>query len=125
MNRERRNRRSARPTEALSLYFDALARRAGWDAVALADDDGLMLAGHGRGIDPEGIAAVAPLASREEVHSPDGLLGLVTRGRPLRVWGVTLDGQTFHLVTVGDPGAPPADAWEAMARILGSTCAAV
>jgi len=125
MNRERRSKRSPRPTEALSLYFDALALRAGWDAVALADDDGLLLGGHGRGIDPEGIAAVAPVLSAQEGEhvALDGLLGLVTRGRPLKVWGVTLDGATFHLVTVGAATAPPRDAYEAIGRILGTSCA--
>jgi hypothetical protein len=82
MQTERRRRRSASPSEALGLYFESLAARYAWEAVALADDDGLLLGGAGKGVDQEGIAAIAPVAAREHEHPPEGLLGLVTRGRP-------------------------------------------
>ncbi|MCK6571079.1 hypothetical protein L6V77_08235 [Myxococcota bacterium] len=124
MQTERRRRRSASPSEALGLYFESLAARHAWEAVALADDDGLLLGGAGKNVDQEGIAAIAPVAAREPEHAPEGLLGLVTRGRPLRVWGVTLDGQTFHLATVGATTAPPAETYSALGRILGAPCAA-
>jgi hypothetical protein len=124
MQTERRRRRSASPSEALGLYFESLAARYAWEAVALADDDGLLLGGAGKGVDQEGIAAIAPVAAREHEHPPEGLLGLVTRGRPLRVWGVSLDGQSFHLATVGGTAAPPAEAYSALGRILGAPCAA-
>jgi hypothetical protein len=124
MQTERRRRRSASPSEALGFYFESLAARNAWEAVALADDDGLLLGGAGRRIDQEGIAAIAPVAARDQEHPPEGLLGLVTRGRPLRVWGVTLDGQSFHLATVGAPTPPPAETYGTLGRILGSPCAA-
>jgi len=124
MQTERRRRRSAFPTEALGLYFESLAARHAWEAVALADDDGLLLGGAGKNIDQVGIAAIAPVAAREHEHAPEGLLGLVTRGRPLRVWGVTLDGQTFHLATVGATTAPPEETYSALGRIFGAPCAA-
>lgn len=123
MYTERRKRRSEQPTVALGLFLESLARRQAYEAIALADDDGLLLGGSGKAVDPEAMAAVAPMAARNVEHAPDGLLGLVTRGRPLNVWGVTLDGQSFHLVTVGAAVSPPQDTWEALGRILGATCA--
>ena len=124
MSSERRKRRSTQPNLALSLYLESLADRQLWDAVAFADRDGLLLGGLGRGIDPEAMAAVAPLAARDAPHPPEGLLGLVTRGRPLNVWGVTLDGDSFYLVSVGPGAAPATETYEALGRILGSVCAA-
>jgi len=120
MNSERRRRRSEQPSVALGYYLETLAGRNAWDAVALADDDGLLLGGAGREIDPEGIAAVAPVAARNVEHAPEGLLGLVTRGRPLKVWDVTLEGQPLHLAAVGGASAQLAsETFETLARILG------
>lgn len=123
MKTERRQRRSEQPTVALAYFLESLARRESFEAVALADDDGLLLGGTGRTVDPEAMAAVAPVAARNVEHKPDGLLGLVTRGRPLRVWGVSLDGQSFHLVTIGEGRDLPQDTYTALGRILGSSCA--
>lgn len=123
MQTERRVRRSEQPSVALGYYLESLAGRQSWDAVALADDDGLLLGGAGRSIDPEGIAAVAPVAARDTEHAPEGLLGLVTRGRPLKVWGLSLDGQAFHLAAVGGQHtALPGEMCGTLGRILGSTC---
>lgn len=125
MQTDRRVRRSERPTVALGYYLESLADRQSWDVVALADDDGLLLGGAGGGVDPVGIAAVAPVAARGTEHPPEGLLGLITRGRPLKVWGLDLDGQPFHLAAVGATQAEvPGETWGALGRILGSTCVA-
>jgi hypothetical protein len=124
MQSDRRLRRSEQPSVALGYFLETLAGRQSWEAVALADDDGLLLGGAGRGVDPEGIAAIAPVAARDIEHAPEGLLGLVTRGRPLKVWGVTVDGQPMHLAAVGGAtGRLPDETWVTLGRILGSTCA--
>jgi hypothetical protein len=116
---ERRRRRSAETATALRYYLEGLVARQSWTAAALADDDGLLLGGATTQVDLEAMAAVAPLLAREpEPPRPDGFLGLVTRGHPLRVWGVCLDGDRFHLVTAGAERAPPADAEAALERIL-------
>ena len=125
MQKERRIRRSEQTTVALGYYLESLAGRQSWDAVALADDDGLLLGGAGGSIDAEGIAAVAPVAARGMAHPPEGFLGLVTRGRPLQVWGLALDGQPFHLAAVGGThSSPPGEMWGTLGRILGTSCAA-
>lgn len=116
---ERRNRRSPNPSVALGYYLESLAARHAWAAAALADEDGLLLGGASRNIDLEAVAAVAPLVAREgATTAPDGFLGLVTRGQPLSVWPVEVQGSRMHLAAVGPAVAPSADAARAMTRIL-------
>ncbi|MEZ4470647.1 MAG: hypothetical protein R3F60_07590 [bacterium] len=68
-------------------------------------------------VDMEAVAAVAPLAGHH--HDADsGLLRLVTRGEPLRVWPLELDGASYFLAAVGGTEKAPADAPTALARIL-------
>lgn len=70
MQSERRTRRSEQPSVALGYYLETLAGRQAWEAVALADDDGLLLGGAGREVNPEGIAAIAPVAARDTERPP-------------------------------------------------------
>lgn len=121
---ERRNRRSPNPSVALGYYLESLAARHAWTAAALADDDGLLLGGASRHIDLEAVAAVAPLVAREgAATAPDGFLGLVTRGQPLSVWPVEVQGGRMHLAAVGPAAAPTADAARAIGRILSERAA--
>ena len=113
---ERRQRRSADPTVAAVLFLQAVASRGRHASVALADHDGLLLAGAGV-LDAEAVAAVAPLV--DQGHSAaDGLLGLVTRGAPLHVWPLDLAGARCYLAAVGGLEAPPADAEPTLNRIF-------
>jgi len=121
---ERRNRRSPNPSVALGYYLESLAARHAWTAAALADDDGLLLGGASRHIDLEAVAAVAPLVAREaSATAPDGFLGLVTRGQPLSVWSVDIQGGRMHLAAVGPAVEPTAEAERAISRILAESAA--
>lgn len=64
MATERRRRRSNDPTQALVYQLDACRRRAGLDAMILADQDGLCIATAGRAETCEEFAARVPLMQR-------------------------------------------------------------
>jgi hypothetical protein len=117
---ERRKRRSLEPFEAARLYLEHLALRADFAALALADGDGLLIAGTRLGLDAEAVAAVAPLAAADPGAEQEGLLALVTRGLPLNVWGVDLDGIPCFLAGVGGDPRSVGDAPASLRRIL--TC---
>lgn len=103
---ERRVHRSAHPIEAAGLYLDAVAQRGAHDALALADADGLLLAGTTRGPDVEALAAIAPLAADAQPACSEGLLGLVTRGAALQVWPFDVGPSSCYLAAVGGASKP-------------------
>ena len=113
---ERRQRRSEEPQQAARYYLDAAAQRGGHELLTLADPDGLLLASSDSALDSEAVAAVAPLL-RGAGADVDGLLGLVTRGRPVEVASVAVLGSPCYLAAVG--GQPPVDAEAALNRIFG------
>lgn len=114
---ERRSRRSDQPLQAAEFYLDALASRRLHTAVALADSDGLLLAGSKTALDTEAIAAIAPLTKGEFV--PEGLLNLVTRGQAVHVWPIRIyDGESLFVAAIGGPQTPPAQLRADLARIL-------
>lgn len=115
---ERRRNRSSAPVEATRLYLESLAVRQRWSAAALADRDGLLIAGTDAPIDAEALAAVAPIAADLIDVPRDGLLDLVTRGQTLHVWEVLLDDTLCYLAAVGDGESSSADAVIALERIL-------
>ncbi|MCB9528973.1 MAG: hypothetical protein H6704_01125 [Myxococcales bacterium] len=110
--------RSTHPIEAAGLYLDAVASRGAHDALALADADGLLLAGTSRGPDVEALAAIAPLAAEAPPPPHDGLLGLVTRGAALQVWPLDVGPSSCYLAAVGG-AARPAGLEADLNRILG------
>lgn len=114
---ERRQRRSPIPGIAARYYLEALAAREGYDAVALSDGDGLLLADAGSRNECEAVAAVAPLAGDSRVDV-DGLLGLVTRGKSLHVWPVEVQGTECFLAAVGGETEPPRGAGATLNRIF-------
>jgi len=114
---ERRRQRSSVPAEAARLYLKAAAHRGGYRALALADRDGLLVVDDDSAVDMEAVAAIAPLAQRHG-DCNDGLLRLITRGEPVRVWPLELDGGAYFLTAVGGRETAPADAGSALARIL-------
>jgi len=121
---ERRKHRSDKAAEAARLYLERVADDHALSALALADSQGLLVVGTRGDVDAEAVAAVAPLAA-ETPHEPrSGLLDLVTRGEPLKVWGVRLDGESFYLAAVGERLPPVADAQAALVRILTASAAA-
>lgn len=118
MMSDRRIRRSEVPAEAARLYLDATADRHGYQALTLADADGLVVVDAPRSISSEAVAAIAPFVQGEAVRD-DGLLEMVTRGEALRVRTFEMEGQPMFLAAVGGQAQPPAEAEAAMRRILG------
>ena len=113
---ERRARRSNQPLEAATYYLDALARRRLHAAVALADADGLLLAGSECSLDTEAIAAIAPLA---QGSAAGGLLDLVTRGQQVHVWPIEMPGAgELFVAAVGGPDDAPESLNADITRIL-------
>ncbi|MBU0553020.1 hypothetical protein KKF91_18300 [Myxococcota bacterium] len=112
---ERRRERSAQRAMAAQLYLKALAGRRDYQAVALADQDGLLLANIGELERGEALAAIAPLwRENEGVRARfEGQL----RG-DYRAWSLDLDGTPCFLATVGGDAEPPTEASVALARIL-------
>ena len=114
---ERRSRRSEIPGIAANYYLEAIAARAGHEAVALSDSDGLLLADTGARSACEAMAAVAPLADDTRVDV-DGLLGLVTRGQPLHVWPVEMQGAQYFVAAVGGRSERPKNVQATLNRIF-------
>ena len=117
MLQERRIQRSENPVQAAALFLAAASRRGEHQAMTLADLDGLVVANAPSDISAEALAAIAPFAVRGPVMT-DGLLELVTRGEPLRVWDVDVCGEPLYLAAVGGDVESPADAQDALNRIF-------
>jgi hypothetical protein len=58
MTHERRNRRSEKAHEAMTLFLESLREKSGLTAVALTTRDGLLVAGAGRTVDVEWMGAL-------------------------------------------------------------------
>ena len=117
MMHERRIQRSDNPIMAAAYYLAAACRRGDHLAMTLADLDGLVVANAPSDISAEALAAIAPFAVRGPVIT-DGLLELVTRGEPLRVWNVDVCHEPLYLAAVGGEPETPPDAEAALNRIF-------
>jgi len=127
---ERRRHRSEDPGEAARLYLQAMAERGGLDAVTLANDDGLLIAGASRGeraIELEWIAAVGTVCALPGRRGPSlgSLVERVTGGRTLASTELVLRGEKLYLTAVG--GSLPAlrEITASVERILASSLPAV
>lgn len=117
--RERRQRRSNDPLEALRLQLEAC--RLGWrsEAVLLADADGLCVASAGPAPVDELAAEVAGIGRK--VASFEGVLMAPPQGYPVTLRRFEAAGATLLLCAVGggDDGGPTlADAIGGVTRIL-------
>jgi hypothetical protein len=115
---ERRTRRSQDPYRALCLQLEHSRSQGQLDAVIVAIDNGLLIAGAGERSVCEALGAVAPLMSSP---SFSGRLPRVLEGQSVDVREVSLDGETVYVASVGRRGA---DAWleqsiTGVRRILG------
>ena len=102
---ERRTRRSQDPYRALCLQLEHSRSQGQLDAVVVAIDNGLLVAGAGERSVCEALGAVAPLMS-SAVFS--GRLPGVLEGQSVDVRELSLDGETVYVASVGRERG---DAW--------------
>jgi hypothetical protein len=95
---ERRTRRSQDPYRALCLQLEHSRARGQLDAVVVAIDNGLLVAGAGERSVCEALGAVAPLMSSP---SFTGRLPGALEGQSVDVREVSLDGETVYIASVG------------------------
>ena len=117
---ERRVNRSEIPQIAVGLYLEAVAMRNSLKAVALANEDGLLVAGIGGGYNLDWLAALGPICAtgRGANASIGTLVEDVTGGEDLFASAVDVGGYTMYLTSVGARVARQRDAAEALRRIL-------
>jgi len=115
MKNERRRKRSELVQEAVSLYFEAVMERCRIKAMALANEDGLLVAGAGRGYDHEWLAALA-VAENGEHHAD--VIEEVTRGEGMISADVAICGRMLRISAVGKDRIPVEDTSVALSRIF-------
>jgi hypothetical protein len=116
---ERRVNRSEIPQVAVGLFLEAIATRNGLKAVALANEDGLLVAGSGAGYNLDWLAALGPFCAGEKrTGSVETLIENVTGGEDFFASTVDLNGYTLYLTSVGARVARQKEAAETLCRIL-------
>ncbi len=116
MGVERRLNRSSVPHEAAGLYLDAMAERGRMRSLALATQDGLLVAGTGE--DCEALAAIG-VAHGSNMPVRKELVDSLTGNERLHTSRFEIAGETFFLASVGSHKAQIGDAMAALRRILG------
>ena len=115
---ERRTCRSQDPYRALCLQLEHSRSQGELDAVVVAIDNGLLVAGAGERSVCEALGAVAPLMGSP---SFSGRLPGALEGQSVDVRSMSLDGETIYVASVG---RRPGDVWikqsiSGVRRILG------
>ena len=116
--RERRLRRSQDPYRALCLQLEQIRSEGELDAMVVAIDNGLLIAGAGERSVCEALGAVAPLVGSPSFNGrvPGSLVG-----QSIDVRSISLEGETVYVAAVG---RSTSDEWVARSiggvrRILG------
>ena len=122
---ERRTNRSDVPQKAARLYLEAAAERQGIRAVALAGEDGLLIAGTADDIDLDDLAAIGTACGKGAgTHrTTEALLERVADGDDLYASSVPIGGSTYYLTSVGARVRSVKQAGAALSRILSSRVA--
>jgi hypothetical protein len=109
--KERRQRRSQDPYRALCLQLEHIRHEGELDAMVVAIDNGLLVAGAGERSVCEALGAVAPLVGRPSFNGrvPGSLIG-----QSIDVRSISLEGETVYVASVG---RSTSDAW--VARTIG------
>jgi len=118
---ERRIRRSQDPYSALCLQLESSRVKGELDAVVVAIDNGLLVAGAGERSICEALGAVAPLLGSPSFN---GRLPSALEGQSVAVHPMSFEGETVYVATVGRGGG---DEWlhqsmGGVRRILDSSC---
>ena len=104
---ERRTHRSGTPQEAVHLFLQAVAARHGLEALALTNEDGLLMAGAstpaGAGLDLDWIGAVGCVCAVRGRRGPSlgALVERATGGRHLESAELVVRGERLYLAGVG------------------------
>lgn len=104
---ERRTHRSETPHEAAHLFLQAVAARHGLEALALTNEDGLLMAGASTpaasGLDLEWIGAVGCVCAVRGRRGPSlgALVERATGGRHLEAAEIRVRGERLYLAGVG------------------------
>lgn len=116
--KERRRRRSQDPYRALCFQLEHVRSRGELDAMVVATDNGLVVAGAGERSVCEALGAIAPLIASPSFHGriPGALVGQSIGVRPL-----CLDGETLYIASAGrrDGSTLIQDSIQGVCRILG------
>lgn len=96
---DRRNQRSDSRREALSLQLQASARRAGAEAMVLADHDGRIIARSDRATAADELAAFTPFLAKPKLWFGEVRVG--GRARRVAVTPIKLGAKTAYLCAVG------------------------
>ncbi|MFT3770618.1 MAG: hypothetical protein QM820_34770 [Minicystis sp.] len=120
---ERRRQRSEVPGEAARLYLQSVADRHGLSALALANEDGLLMAGASRAeqpLDLDWIAAVGCVCALpgRRGQSLGSVVERVTGGRTLASAEIVLRGEKLYVTSVGGPLPPMKELAAGVERIL-------
>ena len=96
--RERRLRRSQDPYRALCLQLERIRQDGELDAMVVAIDNGLLVAGAGERSVCEALGAVAPLVGTPAFNGriPGALVG-----QTIDVRSISLEGETVYVASVG------------------------
>jgi hypothetical protein len=115
---ERRRRRSQDPYRALCLQLEHLRAEGELDALVVAIDNGLLVAGAGERSICEALGAIAPLVSSPAFT---GRLPGALEGQAVDVRSVALDGETLYVASVGRRAGATSlqDSIDGVYRILG------
>lgn len=117
MTNERRRNRSDMVQEAVRLYLEAVVERSRIKAMALANEEGLLVAGAGKGYDHEWLAALGVITSESHRSRVQHLIVEVSGGEGISSWDVTVHGRKLRMSVVGT--APTAeDTSIALSRIF-------
>jgi hypothetical protein len=95
---ERRLRRSQDPYRALCLQLERLRAQGDLDAVIVAIDNGLLVAGAGERSVCEALGAIAPLVSSPAFT---GRLPGALEGQSVDVRSLSVDGETLYVASAG------------------------
>ncbi|MDH3654945.1 MAG: hypothetical protein OEN21_11805 [Myxococcales bacterium] len=95
---ERRIRRSHDPYSALCLQLESSRVKGELDAVVVAIDNGLLVAGAGERSICEALGAVAPLLGSPSFN---GRLPSALEGQSVEVHSMSFEGETVYVATVG------------------------
>jgi hypothetical protein len=106
MNTERRKNRSDSPLEAANLYLRAAVQGQNVHAVAIANEDGFLVAAAGKGYDLQGLASLGPVYGGHQGDGighgfPEALVDDVTHGDDLYAAALELCGETFYVTSIG------------------------